>query len=131
MNDQKILDNAPWGATHVNHKNKYFWFDGDTQFVYKRKTDEWLMTFYHENKLDLVRSLADIARIAELEKELSTIIVGLFSEEELEIRDLEQQAKGSVNGYVSACKWALGSQYDETVAKNRALNYAKALKEKG
>jgi len=44
-------------------------------------------------------------------------------------RNLEQQAKGAVNGYVSACKWALGNQYDEYVAKNRALIYAQALKE--
>ena len=67
MSNQEILDNAPEGATHVNHKNKYFWFDGDNQFIYKPKTDEWLMTFYHENKLDLVRSLADIKRIVKLE----------------------------------------------------------------
>ena len=49
----------------------------------------------------------------------------------LPIRDLEQQAKGVVKGYVSACKWALGSQYDECVAKNRAIIYAKQLKEQG
>ena len=69
MTEQEISDNAPEGATHVNHKKQYFWFDGDDQFIFKRKSDEWSMTFYHENKLDEVRSLADIKRIAELEKE--------------------------------------------------------------
>ena len=90
------------------------------------------------NRIELLekalKSTEDIAsnlnvRIAELEKELSIVIAGLFSEDDLAIRDLEQQAKGAVNGYVSGCKWALGAQYNEEVVKNRAIIYSKALKE--
>jgi hypothetical protein len=43
------------------------------------------------------------AKIAELEKELSSVIAGLFSENELAIRDLEQQAKG-VSDFVYSIK---------------------------
>jgi hypothetical protein len=72
MNNQEILKVKPEGATHVNHKNKFFWFDGDEQFIYKPKTDDWLMTFYHENKLDRVRSIADIEEIESLRAQLKT-----------------------------------------------------------
>jgi hypothetical protein len=47
-----------------------------------------LLKLAHEN----IESQAD--KIAELEKELSSVVAGLFSEDELAIRDLEQQAKG-------------------------------------
>jgi hypothetical protein len=41
------------------------------------------------------------AKIAELEKELSSIVAGLFSENELAILKLEQQAKG-ISDFVSS-----------------------------
>ena len=68
-------------------------------------------------------------RIAELEKDLSNAQV--MGDKDQSIRDLEQRAKGVVNGYVSGCKWALGAQYNEEVVKNRAIIYSKALKEQG
>jgi hypothetical protein len=36
-------------------------------------------------------------KIVELNKELSSVVAGLFSEDELAIRDLEQQAKGIID----------------------------------
>jgi hypothetical protein len=36
------------------------------------------------------------AKILELEKELSSVVAGLFSEHDLAIRDLDQQAKGLI-----------------------------------
>ena len=76
-------------------------------------------------------------KIAELEKELVTIIVGLFSEEDLVIRDLEQQAKGVEDAVTKL------ERPDVTFAPCLILNddlldfagelrnQAKALKEKG
>ena len=66
-------------------------------------------------------------RIAELEKDLSN--AQAMGDKDQSIRDLEQRAKGVVNGYVSGCKWALGAQYNEEVVKNRAIIYSKALKD--
>jgi hypothetical protein len=79
-------------------------------------------------------------RIAELEKErdeLNEKFEEYFDAfmnckcipRDMEAHNLEQQAKGAVNGYLSACKWALGNQYDEVVSKNRALEYAKQLRQ--
>ena len=145
MTNQEILDNAPEGATHYCcgtycKANKDFFYDWDGEY--------WCAYFVPDGDM---RSLADIEaivekdkKIAELEKEnlkalgwiAKAMMQGLSkvdcSDELLKIiaiRDLEQQAKGVVKGYVSACKWALGSQYDESVAKNRAIIYAKQLKE--
>ena len=71
----------------------------------------------------------EVAKNAELEKDLSN--AQTMGDKEQSIRDLEQRAKGVVNGYVSGCKWALGAQYNEEVVKNRAIIYSKALKEQG
>ena len=75
------------------------------------------------------------ARIAELEKELATIIVGLFSEEELAIRDLEQQAKGVCD---LAESMMFRGHLENTLDRTEVLVFAaeltkkaKALKEKG
>ena len=74
-------------------------------------------------------------QIAELEKELATIIVGLFSEEELAIRDLEQQAKGVCD---LAESMMFRGHLENTLDRTEVLVFAaeltkkaKALKEKG
>jgi hypothetical protein len=68
MTDQEILDNAPKGATHIDNVGDYF-------------------KYSLRSRGKSLRSLADIKRIAELEKERA-------------VRDLEQQAKG-LEDYVS------------------------------
>ena len=112
MTDQEILDNAPEGASvsditgeyfdeYNNHLNKQgFWSEKDTSPVSPR-------------------SLKDIRRIVELEKER-------------DIRDLEQQAKGLEDlhklvekcGAKSLMSFLLIEEADELRAQ------AKALKEK-
>ncbi len=145
--NELILENAPEGATHVEIESsgdfEYWRLKGglfewhhfcptSQDYIYSfQKVDSESMEDYH--------SLTDIKELVELRKknaELNTAYETVtqtrcVSYEDLAIRDLEQQAKGVVKGYVSACKWALGSQYDESVAKNRALIYAKKLKEQG
>jgi len=72
---------------------------------------------------------AQKVKIAELEKELSSIVAGLFSENELAIRDLEQQAKG-VEGYIDRRKLAGGSYCSTTLMYiDELYEQAKALKE--
>jgi hypothetical protein len=80
------------------------------------------------------------AKIAELEQKLSSVVAGLFSENDLAIRDLEQQARGiedlileetSVGRLHSGDKRSFIFCQD---AKNRILNlqnYVKALKDQG
>jgi hypothetical protein len=69
MNNQKILDNAPEGATHFDAEKDYLKFAcflwGCSWMFYDDQDDDWFMT---DSKS--LRSLADIKRIAELEKEL-------------------------------------------------------------
>lgn len=90
--NQEILDNAPEGATHVDDEDGYLktrksefwdWVDG-----------EW---DYLNTCVEDIRSLADIERIVELEKELES-----FNAEHslhckiipsLEAHNLEQQKK--------------------------------------
>ena len=75
MNNQKILDNAPEGATSVNKHNQYLWFDGEESFVFNPEEKEWVLTFYEECALEGFRSLADIRRIAELEMHIQSLKV--------------------------------------------------------
>ena len=72
MNNQEILDDAPEGATHYvleNGTSFHFKIDDKEASIY---TDEWDCYTNHKDVIpDLVglRSLADIKRIAELEKD--------------------------------------------------------------
>ena len=71
MTEQEILDNAPEDSTHYvleNGTNFYFKIDDKEASIY---TDEWDCYTNHKDVIpDLIgiRSLADIKRIAELEK---------------------------------------------------------------
>ena len=85
MNNQDILDNAPEGATHVDFEGDYF--KVETVYQYEDESDcgyedmfrfnylgDWIVD---RDNLRLTRSLADIKRIAELEKELSSLVRGI------------------------------------------------------
>ena len=65
MNNQEILDNAPEGATHVMGGNCYCM--ENTEDDYSEDGYDYL-TFRNEDTSGRHRSLADIKRIAELEK---------------------------------------------------------------
>ena len=77
MNNQEIINNAPEGATHVSEEGTYFkrTNKGDTFWWVNRA--EWMPY----NSYMTTRSLADVAKIVELENDQT-------------IRDLRQQAKG-------------------------------------
>jgi hypothetical protein len=62
MNDQEIIDNAPDGATHVDHLRLYW-------MVQDRDAFNWQGTGWQLISSDAedFRSLADIKRIVELE----------------------------------------------------------------
>jgi hypothetical protein len=62
MTDQEILDNAPEGATHID--GEYDFCKDGSYFGYSSK--QWIPSEFIVES----RSLADIKRIAELEKEL-------------------------------------------------------------
>ena len=98
-NEQDILDNAPEGATHWSEAYKEYLKVNLVRksFLALEKDGEWAKSWVHED----FRSLSDMQAIVDLrtekaglEKELSNVVSGLFSENELAIRDLEQQAKG-------------------------------------
>ena len=72
MTDSEILDNAPEGATHIDGEND-FCKDG---YYFGYTSRQWMLS----DSVVESRSLTDIRRIVELEKER-------------DIRDLEQQAK--------------------------------------
>jgi hypothetical protein len=140
MNDQDILGNAPKGATHVQEDTSIYIkvVEGTNGFLFKDwfifEAGEWVED--SSNNILLMRSLADIQRIAELEKELSSVVAGLFSEKDLAIRDLEQQAKGCHDG-AKACSILLGGDA-VVIGKTELDSYAKyllrqaeALKEQG
>ena len=65
--------------------------------------------------------------IAELEKALSTVVSGLFSENELVIRDLEQQAKG-LTDYAKEQEQGLNAVW-MIAAASKLRNQAKELQE--
>ena len=68
MNNQQILENAPEGATHVDEYGIYLNTENDS--YWKETSRKWveLTELLLERN---TRLLADIARIAELEKELA------------------------------------------------------------
>ena len=65
MNNLKILDNAPEGATHIDSDGDYWLMTEETESM-TFLLGEW---DYCEPQ-EFLRSLADIARIVELEGEL-------------------------------------------------------------
>ena len=68
MNNQEILDNAPEGATHVDRVNHYWKFIGEFgDFLMCDQEGGWVGGF----SPIITRSLADIKRIVELEKDLA------------------------------------------------------------
>jgi len=66
MTNQEILDNAPDGATHVMGGNCYCM--ENTEYDYSEDGYDYL-TFRNEDTSGRHRSLADIAKIAELENQ--------------------------------------------------------------
>ena len=131
MNNFKKSD----GATHIDNCGRYYKLTNTHKgFMLLNNDGDW----DYCNPVTELRLIADITRIAELEKELATIIVGLFSEEELAMRDLEQQAKGVLDA-VKYLGW--GDIYTDTCPNmniGRELRFvagqltkqAKALKER-
>ena len=118
MNNQEILDNAPEGATHVMGGNCYCM--ENTEDDYSEDGYDYL-TFRNEDTSGRHRSLADIKRIAELEKEQAK-------------RDLEQQAKGvsQVQILLRGNDWEDDELQLTLASRSIELNIkAKALKEKG
>ena len=125
MTDQEILDNAPKGATHWNECNymRYNPNSGGWHF-YDKTTSEWLYTYTNDlANLAIagdIRSLDDIRRIVELEKDR-------------DIRDLEQQAKGLEDFAQSlmfrGCLENSFNKYDADEAAIDLRTQAKALKE--
>ena len=128
MTDQKILNNAPEGATHVDSDGDYWLITEETQsmtFLFGK----W--NYCEPQGILPLRSLEDIRKIAELENNQA-------------IRDLEQQAKGCGDAIVAVDKnrpfrlwytheidaqkyWTKG--YEDCL---KEMEYrAKALKEKG
>jgi hypothetical protein len=73
--------------------------------------------------------------IAELEKELSRIVSGLFSENELAMRDLEQQVMGRLDGVSYAlnmyCTTMSPKEFPPIGEYYAGQLQAKALKEQG
>jgi hypothetical protein len=148
MNDQEIIDNAPEGATHIeNNSNLYIkvlprvnstifndWFIFEI--------DQWIIIDTY-NVL-LMRSLADIKRIVELEKDNSKLEKekerltqhydmwkGQWHElnNRMPVHNLEQQAKG-VEGYIAMRKLAGGSYCSTTLMYiDELYEQAKALKD--
>jgi hypothetical protein len=63
VNNQQILDNAPDGTTDIDDVNKYWSYQGNSDY-YFWDGEKWIESWspFH------TRALADIKRIAELEK---------------------------------------------------------------
>ena len=85
MNNQKILDNAPEGATHVDNEGDYWLMHPDNQ-VETFMDGSWLYC----NPQEPLRSLADIKHIAELEKEVVKANMKLI-DCALDIAELEKE----------------------------------------
>tara|TARA_R110000772_G_C13165592_1_gene426458 strand:- start:289 stop:825 length:537 start_codon:yes stop_codon:yes gene_type:complete len=67
MNNQEIIDNAPEGATHFDTEYGFYWMmdrERSQAFSHSANKFEW-----DTLSSDFLRSLEDIKRIAELEKE--------------------------------------------------------------
>ena len=127
MTDQEILDNAPKGATHYSQGIHYLalnssnsWMRYDPNGFANAKwfaANDYKLSYSNKN----FRSLADIKRIAELEKERA-------------VRDLEQQAKGLIDFSITYNEMATNP--DSLVnllvyCANVLLGKAKALQEQG
>ena len=121
MNNQEILDNAPEGATHVDNVGDYF--KVETVYQYEDESDcgyearfrlnglgDWIV---YRDDLLLTRSLADIKRIAELEKgrdeHLANIEIDKQAVPEINlwiaIREIEQQIKGVEHSIKLLDRW--------------------------
>jgi hypothetical protein len=144
MNNQEIINNAPEGATHVEN-NGYYLMACSNGFMEPESSGvDWDYGYASHCE---VRSLADIKRIVELEAYLQKVQADRINDiaierkrwakadlVALEIRDLEQQAKGCDNGS-KACSISFGVDavvIGETELNNYAnelRNQAKALKE--
>jgi hypothetical protein len=77
MNDQKILDNAPEGATHIDTELKYWDIRACNDHPLVWSNGKWFVTDDIPTAFSLLRPLADIKELvelrsanAELEKEL-------------------------------------------------------------
>ena len=82
MTDQNILNSVP----SITVKSAQF--SEATGDVYRWSDEIW-------RSIKDVKELVELRKAnAELEKELSIVVAGLFSENDLAVRDLEQQAKG-------------------------------------
>ena len=141
MNNQKILDNAPEGATHVDNEGDY-WLMHPDNATETFMDGEWVYC----NMQEPIRSLADIKRITELEKELATSkpppnliwfdrseVLGLDPEQtgviDLRGMKLEQQAKG-LTDYAKEQEQGLNAVW-MIAAASKLNEQAKALQEQG
>jgi hypothetical protein len=99
VNNQEVLDNAPDGATHVDSESDYYKINENVTEVMLNS-----LWFSAEDALILpIRSLADIKRIAELEKDLFTQsqeskdavkrAIEIILEKDERIAELEQEKK--------------------------------------
>jgi hypothetical protein len=74
MNNQEIIDNAPEGATHIDN-NGYYLMACTNGFMEPESSGvDWDYGYASHCE---VRSLADIKRVVELEKELRSLVRGI------------------------------------------------------
>lgn len=119
MNNQQILDNAPEGATHIDN-NGYYLKAGKSGFM--EPSDCGLDWDYDYANHTEVRSLADITRIVELEKERVSLLSCLL--------DISNECIGEIAMNYKLDAQMIGeSIYVATGLSNPEL--AKALKEQG
>jgi hypothetical protein len=113
MNNQKILDNAPEGATHVDNEGDYWLMHPDNQ-VETFMDGSWLYC----NPQEPLRSLADIKHIAELEKEVVKANMKLI-DCALDIAELEaalRWSRDSNTGYEPSLS-VMQRYYDDLIPK--------------
>ena len=101
MNNQEILDNAPEGATHflTDDTNSIVYFaicnESYEIMFFTERDHEWQCQFDSLN--EFTRSLADIKRIAELERALELAESNLHDEHleyyEAELTALKEQSE--------------------------------------
>ena len=120
MNNQDIVDNAPEGATHIDRFGDYQKLNKDGESYQWTEMIGGNFNWHPEKPIASgLRSLADIKRIAELEKERDA-------------RDLEQQVKGVER---VLCENSLSLVKRERMVLKQIMKQlhekAKALKEQG
>ena len=143
MTNQEILDNAPEGATHVDTEGDYHKIE--TIYQYEDKSDcgyedrfrlsnsgDWVTD---SDDLLLTRSLADIARIAELEEIIrgrdeliNNAVSSRIAELEMHIQSLKV-----INEYIDeGCPdmQVVRSEIGEVISRAEGT-YLKAPKEQG